>query len=920
MKLTRLLPLVLVAVLVAADPSMRAQPKGLTGVGGELGLGLVLRQLGTTAIFLETGAHPDDENNGLLAMLGRGLGVRTAMFTCTRGTGGQNEIGPELFEALSVLRTEELASVHRYDGAEQYFGREIDFGYSFSIEETFQKWGRDETLSDYVRMIRTIRPDVVLTMRPDGEGGGMHHQAQARITGDAYRAAADPNRFPGQLKEGLRPWQARKLYYTERYGFRGEPAPSAGMTLLSVSNDIYDSLLGQTYVEIGSEARSNHKCQGMGQLLSLPGPQTFQFRLGDTSLPGGVTRADTALFDGVDTTVPGLAQFVRGTPPDALAQGLTAIAREVENAQKAFAARGVVAARGPIVAGLRAVRALRAQLSSLGINQEAVLEIDYRLATKEQQFQQAAVLAQEVRIDVLADDGLVIGGQPIKVQTIVANRAAADMQVKAIGLSGFDGNASCRTGGLEAGGVLRCDADVRIPGDARLTTPYWRPLSDAARYEFDKDAPFGLPFRPTPFRARIDLVIGGVDVSVDEPVKYRYEGNIFSGEKRMELLVVPRFSVGVTPDIAIIPSATDGFNTGPADRAKTAETSASRSTVKTRTAASASSASSVSNAVRDREIRVVVINGNKGAASAQASLDLPAGWTATPPSQPVEFAREDASETVRFSVSPPADAAPGQYKVRAIVRAGGEMFDQGYQVIEYPHINRRHRVIPAETSFKVIDVKVAPKLKVGYVMGVGDQVPPAIEQLGADVVQLGADDLAWGNLSTFDAIVTGVRAYERRADLRANNRRLIDYADKGGTLIVQYNKFEFNEAQYGPYPAKVSSSRVTDENAPVQVLVPADPIFTFPNTIAEATWKNWVQERGLYFLGNDKDPRYVDLVQLEDPFPANRGTRKGALVEARIGKGRWIYVGLGLWRQLPAGTDGAYQLLANLLSVGRTPR
>jgi hypothetical protein len=216
-------------------------------------------------------------------------------------------------------------------------------------------------------------------------------------------------------------------------------------------------------------------------------------------------------------------------------------------------------------------------------------------------------------------------------------------------------------------------------------------------------------------------------------------------------------------------------------------------------------------------------------------------------------------------------------------------------------------------------VKVAPKLKVGYVMGVGDQVPPAIAQLGAQVDLLDADALAWGNLGQYDAIVTGVRAYERRADLRANNRRLIAYAENGGTLIVQYNKMEFNETQYGPFPAKVSSSRVTDETAPVDVLVPTNPIFTFPNSIGAATWKDWVQERGLYFLG-EKDANYVDLVQLQDPFPANSGMKKGALVEAKVGRGRWIYVGLGLWRQLPAGTDGAYQLLANLISAGKAPQ
>jgi hypothetical protein len=200
-------------------------------------------------------------------------------------------------------------------------------------------------------------------------------------------------------------------------------------------------------------------------------------------------------------------------------------------------------------------------------------------------------------------------------------------------------------------------------------------------------------------------------------------------------------------------------------------------------------------------------------------------------------------------------------------------------------------------------------------MGVGDQVPAAIEQLGAALTMIGPDELAAGDLSRYDVIVTGVRAYERRPDLRANNHRLLEYVAAGGTLLVQYNKFEFNQAQFGPYPARVGSNRVTDENSPVEILVPDHPVFAFPNPIGPEAWSGWVQERGLYFLG-ERDPRYVDLIRLSDPFEHNAGPKTGALVEAPYGKGRWIYVGLGLWRQLPAGTAGAYRLLANLLSLG----
>jgi hypothetical protein len=201
-------------------------------------------------------------------------------------------------------------------------------------------------------------------------------------------------------------------------------------------------------------------------------------------------------------------------------------------------------------------------------------------------------------------------------------------------------------------------------------------------------------------------------------------------------------------------------------------------------------------------------------------------------------------------------------------------------------------------------------------MGVGDEVPAALEQLGVKLTFIAPDELAWGDLSRYNVIVTGVRAYERRADLRANNQRLIQYANAGGTVIVQYNKFEFNDAQYGPYPARVGRERVTDENAELRVLAPSHPVFNSPNTIGRADWTGWVQERGLYFLdAQGRDPQYTDLVEFTEPFPFNQGVKRGALVEARVGKGRWLYVGLGLWRQLPAGTDGAYRLMANLLSL-----
>ena len=859
--------------------SVHAQP--LASGEDRAALGVALRKLNSTGVYMMITAHPDDENNALLAKLAKGEGHRAVLLSATRGDGGQNEIGAELFDALAVLRTEELNAAHRLDGAEQYFSRAVDFGYSFSVEETFERWGREEILDDFVRLIRTVRPDVVSAMSPGGRGGGQHHQASAVLAREAWRAAADPRRFPRQIAAGLAPWQARKFYYRVGFpfgmgagppGFRSRPAADPGLTTVDLGG--YDPLLGATWAEIGSRARGMHKCQGMSQFVALSsGAAGGRYRLAETTLAER-SAAETSLFDGVDTTIAGLARFAGANPPAALADALAGVGRHARAALDGFESAGMAGAREPVVSGLEALRALRAGLADMGLSGDARREIDFRLETKERQFERAALLAWGLRLDAFADDGTVTRGQTVGLELRAANHGAAGAAVHGVRVRGFDGASGCEAAPLAPSGVYRCERSARIPADARPTGIHWSHVDGADRYAFDPDVPFGAPFRPTPFRAAFDVELGGVRIAVDRPVRHRYVDDLFTGEKRMDVQVAPRFAISLTPGVAILPAGSGAA----------------------------------------REVRVTVTNSGPDAAEGSVFLDLPAGWSAAPASAPVRLSREDESRTLRFRVSA-AGAAAGEYTVGAVVESGGERFERGYQVIEYPHVERRHIGRPASGAFRVIDVAVAPDLLVGYVEGVGDAVPPAIEQLGARLEFLDADDLAWGDLSRFDVIVTGVRAYERRPDLRANNGRLLEYADAGGTVVVQYNKFEFNEAQYGPYPAVVGRGRVTDEAAPVRVLARGHPVFARPNPIGPATWDEWVQERGLYFLG-ERDERYADLVELEDTFEYNPGPKRGALVEARPGRGRWIYVGLGLWRQLPAGTAGAYALLANLLSLG----
>ena len=920
----RRFPFIAIAVItvLSARSSAQHQLVPVAALKGRPALELALRKLDTVGNFMMTTAHPDDENNAMLAYYSHGKGYRTSLVTATHGEGGQNEIGPELFVPLAVLRTEELLAAHRFDGAEQFFTRAIDFGFSFSVEENLEKWGHDEILGDFVRMIRTIRPDVIVGFVFDGDGGGQAHQTSSRLTLEAFRAAADPAKFPEQIKAGLRPWQPKKFYYTAGFGgpgananaprVGGVPGPEAPANTIFSGGAQFDAVLGRTYDEIAGEARSMHKCQGMSQLLPLPAPTgggggfgpgpggVRNYRLRDSVLSGGVNRPDADIFDGVDTSLRSLLQFSPSAPPE-LGAGLDRISAAVADARKQLDAGGESAAVAPLTTGLKALRDVRASLAAMNLPDSAKYEIDFRLAQKEPQFAEALMLAADVRVDAVVRDGLVTAGQQVAIDLPVSNRGRSNVDL-GITVNGFGAApiAACPAARLAAGASRNCNRNETIPADAKLTAAHFRNGPVGARYVFDADVPFGLPFRPTPFTATFAMNVNDTPFTITMPIRARSEHDIFAGEKRSEIHVVPAFAVTTTPEILVVSTHSTPDSAQAAGRSGLAPNGA-------------------------RDVRVTVTNHAKGAAKADVALDLPQGWRAMPATQPIAFTREDEQMTVRFMLQPPPAATlaaaamkPGgnQFVVKARVNAGGQAYAHGYQVIEYPHTTRRHVLVDPQVAVKALDVSVAPNLTVGYVMGVGDEVPAALEQLGVKVAMITSDELAWGDLSKYGVIMTGVRAYERRSDLRAYNQRLIDYAKAGGTVIVQYNKFEFNDAQYGPYPAKVGRERVTDENAEMKLVDPAHPVFNSPNKIGRADWANWVQERGLYFLdAAGRDPQYKDLIEFTEPFPYNQGTKVGALVEAKVGQGRWLYVGLGLWRQLPAGTDGAYRLMANLLSL-----
>ncbi|HSF16673.1 MAG TPA: PIG-L family deacetylase [Vicinamibacteria bacterium] len=882
--MTRRLSIV-VALCLAPLSVAQAQLEPIVEDRGAVGLALQLRKLAAGATFLHTTAHPDDEDNGLLVMLSRGRGLRTSLLTVTRGDGGQNEIGSELFEAIGILRTEELMAMHRIDGADQYFTRAYEFGYSFSVEETLEKWGEEEILKDIVRLIRMIRPDVVVSLPPEGEGGGQHHQTSARLTREAFSAAADPYRFPEQIAQGLRPWQPLKLYSRTRVGPGREPDAASSNPdahLVRMDTGIYDPILGRSYYQMGAEARANHRCQGMGQLRAAAGPHDSLWKLEDARIE--VDENEQDLFDGIPMGIERIKTF---TDAAFVHEALDAIAAEVEAAGDALVPTEPWKTLPPLRRGLQAIRALRSEIGRAELSDDERFELEHRLAPKEEDFEQAIALAHGLVIAPTTPRGEVTRGSTFRVDIGITNPSPEPIElIEAIVNAPAGWHVTpvdeekrpfpAMPASLATNATISAGYDVVVGTDAAYDRPYWaRPDGPVDRFVLLEPEHFGLPWRPPLVTSRVVFRSGDVEVSSSKTVQHRYEGRWVGDEKQKVVSVLPLVSVALSPSVVVFPTGADD---------------------------------------KTRPVSVTALYKGTDPVDGTLKLEPPPGWSVSPKGAALHFERENQAVTMRFDVTPPENVTSGTYGVKAVARVDEKEFREGVQTIAYHHIQTRYLFHPAEARIEALDLQVAP-VSVGYVMGVGDEVPVAIRQLGAKIAFLAEEQLAEGDLSQYDVIMTGVRAYENREDLRAYNRRLLDYVAEGGTLLVQYNKFEFNEAQWGPYPKKVSRNRVTVEEAPIEILVPDHPVFNEPNKITEEDWDGWVQERGLYFLEEEGDPRYRDLIASEDPWEYNQGVKKGLLVEAKYGEGRWIYIGLGFFRQLPAGVPSAYKLFANLLSL-----
>ena len=882
-------PAVLLSALCWVTLPTAALAQQASEVAGSFGAALLLRQLDGVKRVLLIAAHPDDEDTSLLATLARGWGAQAAYLALTRGEGGQNLIGPELGEGLGILRTGELLAARRLDGALQFFTRAYDFGYSKSAEETFGHWPRDSLLADVVWVIRRFRPQVVVSSfsgtRRDGHG---QHQAAGRLALDAFDAAGDPTRFPEQLAHGVEPWSPLKLY---RRTFR-DPENST----LGIQTGTFDPLLGRSYFQLAMESRSQHRSQDFG-VARPPGPRTARIALLESRVSGPGDR----LFSGIDTTLAGLAVELPPGAREGVLQDLDAYRDELAAARSGLNALDPSGAVAPLMRAIDRLERLDRRTATLGRPAEDLRRaIDQRIEIAREALLAAASVVWAARVD----DDVVTPGQRLSVTIELWNGGAFELGVGDLELKVPDdwSERPHVTGGgepLPPGELRRWEIPLMVPPDAEPTEPYYlRGERDGDLYRWPDDPELAaMPDAPPPLRATLDLEIrlspaladrnaDGSDapverlgLSVTRPIRYRGVDKA-SGEFWRPVHVVPALSLAVQPEVLVWP--------------------ASRET--------------------PRSVTVVARNYGRDPLSGRLSLVLPRGWRATPEEHAFTLEQEDATASLEFTLRPPASGADGARREivgRAVARGSdGRIWDQSVMMIDYPHIEPKPSIRPATVRVVRFPIEVVRR-RIGYVMGSGDEGPAAIRQLGLELDLLEPKDLERGGFDEYDVIVLGVRAYEVRPDLAAANDRLLEWVRGGGTLIVQYNKYEFvNDGDFAPYPITLRrpSPRVTDEKAPVTVLDPESPVFTRPNRIDPRDFEGWVQERGLYFP-SEWDPRY--RAQLETGDPGETPSR-GSLLVGEVGRGLYVYTSLSFFRQLPAGVPGAYRLFANLLSLEPT--
>ena len=790
------------------------------------------KKLDVLGSVLYVAAHPDDENTRLLAYLAQEKHYRTGYLSLTRGDGGQNLIGNEQGEQLGLIRTQELLAARRMDGAEQFFSRANDFGFSKGPGETLKIWDKEKVLSDVVWVIRKFRPDVIICRFPTtGEGGHGHHTASAILAQEAFTAAADPNRFPEQLKY-VKVWQAKRLLWnTFNFGSVNTTNPDQ----LKLDVGVYNPIIGKGYGEIAAESRSNHKTQGFGSAKQRgEAIEYFKTILGDAP--------KTDLMDGVNTT------WARVGAED--------VSTELSEIKKNF----------DIDRPDKSVSALVNLLDKV----EKVKD-DYWREQKTKELNDLIAACAGLWFESYSAAPVYAIGDSIPVETQVLVRS--DLAIKLGSVLFSDNNTShapiaVRNKQMLPKNIITSFNDKFSGGI--ITQPYWLKFSHSiGTYNTDYLDEIGFTEQRSlpenvPNSVYITFNILNHNIEFERPIKYKHVDPA-RGELYEPLVIAPPVTANIADKDYI-------FN---------------------------------SNKPQNVEVKLKSFT----TASGSISIKPIDGWKIGP--DKIDFADKKKGEewTVDFKVDP-TDDKPKTSVFEAVVTANDKEFSMGIKTIAYNHIPTITYFPPAQANLINIDLKTTGK-KIGYIVGAADLMPDALRQVGYDVHILTESEIMNSDLSIYDAIVTGVRAFNVDERLPFEQPKLLEYVKNGGNLVVQYN----NNAgvlvpQIGPYPFRPVNQRVTDETAKVTILDPTNPLLNYPNKINDADFDGWIQERGLYFV-SDIDPKYQTPLQMNDP---GEKPNNGSLIVTNYGNGRFVYTSLAFFRQLPAGVPGAYRLFVNLLS------
>lgn len=784
-----------------------------------------LRKLNVLGSVLYIAAHPDDENTRLITYLSQDKLYRTGYLSLTRGDGGQNLIGDEQGVELGLIRTQELLAARRIDGGEQFFSRAFDFGFSKGPGETFTKWDKEKILSDVVWVIRKFQPDVIITRFPTtGEGGHGHHTASAILANEAFSAAADPARFPEQLKF-VRPWQAKRIFWNG-FNFGGGNNTPAGAGDLRLDVGGYNPLLGKSYGEIAAESRSNHKSQGFGSSSSR-GESFESFRL-----TGGSTATST-LMEGVDITwkrVTGAGDIAKDIEALASSFDLLHPEKSVEGLVKLYRSIGGLPDSYWKVQKLKEVKELVAQCSGLFLD-----------ATTTEPF---AVQTDSVRINFSFN-----------------NRLGTDAVLQSVQVDDFDSSFALSLGRNKN---FNFSKKFLVPSSKSLTQPYWLEDKMAEGYYNVREEPqkIGQPDVDPAYEALIQVRIFGEPFAFARAVKYKFTDPV-KGEVYEPLVVVPPVTLKPSINLAMI----NGKKSTPLDITLTAYKNI------------------------DLSISPAASQALPGMRQV-GSGSFRKGQEVTLPSA---ISSDERSTGIGFYTGSPANS-----------------YNKDKHEIRYDHIPDVNYFTDATVRVVNLDLKTYGR-KIGYIIGAGDKVPQALEQMGYEVTMLTDKELSRNNLQQFDAILAGVRAYNTNDWMNKHYEQLMKYVNDGGNLIVQYNTSNNIGTRIGPYNFTISRTRVTDENATVHILKPEHQVLNFPNKITDEDFKDWIQERSIYH-GADWDKHFETIFSMNDP---GEKPNEGSLLIAKYGKGYFTYTGLVFYRELPAGVPGAYRLLANLIALNK---